>query len=78
MSTQQLRNLVIDKISGIEDEEILKALNLILDTGKQSKRPYKTTAQEKERIKAGLKLLKKGKIISNEELEKSEDEWLKK
>jgi len=32
MSTEQLKNLVIDRISEIEDENFLQAIKTILDT----------------------------------------------
>lgn len=77
MSTDQLKHLVIDKISEIEDEEFLKAINKILDSNLSSGSPRKLTAEQRQKVLTGLHQLEKGEIISNEDLEKEEDEWLK-
>jgi hypothetical protein len=77
MSTDQLKNLVIDKISEIEDEGFLIAINKILDTNLLSASPRKLTLEQRKKVLIGLEQLGKGEIISNEDLEKAEDEWLK-
>lgn len=77
MNTQQLKNLVIDKISGIEDEEFLKAIKKILDANVASDSPHKLTHAQKQRVLTGLKQLEQNNTVSNEDLEKEEDEWLK-
>ncbi|QNF32981.1 hypothetical protein HUW51_09635 [Adhaeribacter swui] len=78
MSTEQLKNLVIDKISEIEDENFLQAIKTILDTNKATAGIYKLTEEQKQKVKIGLTQLDNGQIISNEDLEKEEDEWLRK
>ncbi|WP_114777522.1 hypothetical protein [Botryobacter ruber] len=77
MSTEQLRNLVIDKISAIEDENFLQAIKTILDTNTAASGVYKLTEDQKHKIAIGLEQLNKGQVVSNEDLEKEEDEWLK-
>ena len=77
MSTEQLKNLVIDKISAIEDENFLRAIKTILDTNTVVTSIYKLTEEQKQKVATGLNQLDSGKIISNEDLEKEEDEWLK-
>ena len=76
MSTQQLRNLLIDKISGIRDEKYLLAIKTILDTNFPEEEPYKLSDSQRKKVRTGLEQLKKGEVISNEKLEKEEDEWL--
>lgn len=77
MSTEQLKNLVIDKILEIEDESFLQAIKTILDTNTATHSIYRLTEEQKKKVEIGLNQLSQGQIISNEDLEKEEDEWLK-
>ena len=77
MSTEQLKNLVIDRISEIEDENFLQAIKTILDTNTVAGSIYKLTEEQKQKVMIGLTQLDNGQIISNEELEQEEDEWLR-
>jgi hypothetical protein len=78
MSTEHLKNLVIDQISQIEDENFLNAVKTILDTNLASGGSVMMlTVQQKEKIQNGLHQLATGKTTTNEELEKDENEWLK-
>ncbi len=77
MSTEQLKNLVIDQISQIEDENFLNAVKTILDTNMVSVSAMALTNEQKQKVQRGLDQLALGKTISNEDLEKEEDEWLK-
>ncbi len=77
MSTEQLKNLVIDRISEIEDENFLQAIKTILDTNTGVGSIYKLTEEQKQKVIIGLAQLDNGQIISNEELEQEEDEWLR-
>jgi len=76
MSTEQLRNLVIDQISQIEDETFLNAVKTILDHNISPGSTMMLTAEQKRKIQIGIDQIAAGKTISNEDLEK-EDEWLK-
>lgn len=77
MSTEQLKNLVIDKISGMEDENFLRAIKTILDTNTANASIYQLTEEQQAKVKTGLDQLAQGKILTNEDLEKAADEWLK-
>lgn len=77
MSTEQLKNLVIDRISEIEDENFLRAIKTILDTNTVAASIYKLTEEQKQKVTIGFAQLDNGQIISNEELEQEEEEWLK-
>lgn len=76
MSTEQLKNLVIDQISQIEDETFLNAVKTILEHNTSPGSIMILTAEQKRRIQIGLEQVAAGKTISNEDLEKN-DEWLK-
>lgn len=77
MSTEQLKNLVIDRISEIEDENFLQAIKTILDTSIAPASIYKVTEEQKQKVNISLTQLHNGQVISNEDLEIEEDEWLK-
>jgi hypothetical protein len=76
MSTQQLRNLLIDKISGIQDEQYLMAIKTILDANSATETPYQFTKEQEKEVLLAMEQAKNGEVISNEDLEKDEDEWL--
>lgn len=77
MSTSQLRNLVIDKIYGIEDEELLTAFKKILDSSLSGEVAYSLNAEQRQAVCAGKQQIATGKYVTNEDLEKAEDRWLK-
>jgi hypothetical protein len=77
MSTEQLKNLVIDQISQIEDETFLNAVKTILDNNISSGSAMILTNEQRQKISSGLTQLAAGKTITNEALEAEEDKWLK-
>jgi hypothetical protein len=77
VSTSQLKNLVIDKIYGIEDEAFLAALKKILDSSISSDVPYCLNDQQRRAVQKGRQQIADGEFISNEKLEETESKWLK-
>jgi hypothetical protein len=76
MQTAQLRDIVIDKIYGINDSDYLKALNKILDMRQTSEEVFQLNEEQKAMIRLGKQQISNGEYISNEDLEKEEDQWL--
>ena len=76
MQTAQLRDMVIDKIYGINDSDYLRALKKILDMRQPSEEVYHLNEEQKAMIKLGKQQISNGEYISNEDLEKEEDQWL--
>jgi hypothetical protein len=76
MQTAQLRDMVIDKIYGINDSDYLKALKKILDMRKTSEEVYHLNEEQKAVIRLGKQQISNSEYISNEDLEKEEDQWL--
>lgn len=75
MSTIKLKNKVIDKLRTLDDyvlEEILALIEFETESG-----IYKTSEAEKLSIKRGLEQIKNGELLTNEEVEKESDSWLK-
>jgi hypothetical protein len=76
MNSAQIKDIVIDKIYGINDIEYLKAIKKILDMSQPSQEVYHLTNKQKAIIHEGRQQISKGEYISNEDLEKEEDQWL--
>ena len=75
MSTIELRHIIIEKLSLIDDTTFLKAIKTIVES-KVSERVYKLSDFQKKRIESGREQLRKGKTISNDVLQKEIDQWL--
>ena len=75
MSTIELRHIIIEKLSLIDDTTFLKAIKTIVES-KVSERVYKLSDFQKNRIESGREQLKKGQTISNDVLQKEIDQWL--
>ena len=76
MQTAQLRDIVIDKIYGINDSDYLRALNKILDMRQTSEEVFHLNEDQKAMIRLAKQQISNGEYISNEDLEKEEDQWL--
>ena len=76
MTTTQLKNIVIDKISEINDDSFLKAIQKILEDSVHEKKIFKLNTAQRKIIKRSKAQLKKGEYITNEQLEKEENKWL--
>lgn len=75
MTTSDLKNVLIHKISEIDDISFLKAIKVILDS-KTNKEILMLTDQQKEDIMASKKEVESGLIFSDKELDKEIQEWL--
>lgn len=76
MSASQLKNLVIDKIYGIEDEDFLAALKKILDSSISSDVAYRLNDEQRQAVREGRRQIADGEFVSNEKLEETESRWL--
>ncbi len=75
MSTLELKNILIHKISSINDRSFLEALRTILDAKTEST-IYHTSSQEKANISEAIKQIDKGESLDNEIIESEIDKWL--
>ena len=76
MTTVELKNILIQRIAGINDKSFLTAINTIVET-KSETTIYKTTPEQLEKIKVGRAQIAKGESFTNEQVEKEIDKWLK-
>jgi hypothetical protein len=75
MSTLELRNIINEYLSLIDDTSFLNALKTIVES-KVSEGTYELSDFQKKRIEGGRKQLKSGKTISNESLKQEMNQWL--
>jgi hypothetical protein len=75
MTTIELKDILIHKIAAINDKSFLAAMNTIIDT-KSEKLIYRTTPEQKQRIKLSQEQIARGEAISNDQVEADIDKWL--
>ena len=78
MSVIELRKRIIEKLSSIEDEVILREIYDIIKIESGIDLVYRLTEEEKKAIDAGLKDIQDGKIVSSEKANGLIKGWLKK
>jgi hypothetical protein len=85
MGTIELKNLLISKIAGIDDEAFLSAINTILDSKSKSTESYNQNSQEiiilteqqKKEIQNSQKEYLQGNFIENDVLNEEMEKWLR-
>ena len=75
MKTVELKNILIHRISEINDKSFLHAIKTILDSKSESK-VLTLTPEQRDEIIAAKKEIEQGLVIENNELEKEIDGWL--
>ncbi|WP_053181031.1 hypothetical protein [Sunxiuqinia dokdonensis] len=75
MSTVELRHIITEHLSHIDDASFLKAIKTIIES-KVSEGEYKLSDFQKKRIDSARNELKQKKTISHNELQKEIDQWL--
>jgi len=75
MTTVELKDILIHKIAAINDKSSLAAINTIIDT-KSEKLIYRTTPEQRQRIKEGQDQFARGETKSNDQVEAAIDKWL--
>jgi predicted transcriptional regulator len=75
MSTIELKNALIQRITEIEDESFLQAIKTILDAQAEAK-TIQLTPEIISEIMQSKKEIEKGLFIENKEIEKEIEEWL--
>lgn len=75
MSTIELKNIITEHLSHIDDVLFLNAIKTIIES-KASVGTYELTDYQKNRIDLARLQLKKKQTISHENLQKEIDQWL--
>ncbi|QKJ63008.1 hypothetical protein [Flavobacterium sp. M31R6] len=85
MSTIELKNILISKISEIDDEVFLSAINTILDSKSKSIESYNQgsqkiiilTEQQKKEIQNSQKEYLEGNYFDNDSVNEEMERWLR-
>jgi len=75
MSTIELRHVITNYLSQIEDIPFLNAIKIIIES-KVSEGTYKLSEFQLNRIDIARDQLKEKKVISHEDLQNEIDQWL--
>jgi hypothetical protein len=75
MSTVELKQIITDHLTHIDDKQFLNALKTILES-KISDNIYYLSDFQKKRIEQSRKEFREGKTISDNDLQKEIDQWL--
>lgn len=76
MSTLELRNILIKRISEINDKSFLEAIITILDS-KIDTKVYQLTPKQKDAIIESKRQIANGEVFSNDQINQEFQEWLK-
>ena len=76
MTTVELKNILIQKIAGINDKSFLSAIKTIIET-KSELTIYKTTKAQQEKIMQGRAQISQGKYFTQEQVEEEVKQWVK-
>ena len=75
MSTVELRHLITEYLTQIDDVSFLKAIKTIIES-KVSDGVYKLSEYQKKRIELAREQIRNGQTISDQEVQKEVDLWL--
>lgn len=75
-SVDNLRNNLINKILAIRSEDFLEALDNIISSSNQANDPISLNQSQKEMLLMGLNDVKNGNLISQDDIDKADLEWL--
>jgi len=75
MSTIELRHVITEYLSHIDDASFLNAIKTIVES-KVSEGTYILSDYQKKRVEEGREQIKKGQTISSESLKLEIDQWL--
>jgi hypothetical protein len=75
MSTLELKHIITEYISNIEDISFLNELKTIIES-KVSENIYILSDYQKKQIELSRQELKNGQTITHEDLQKEIDQWL--
>lgn len=75
MTTTELKNILIHRISGINDKSFLSEISLMIEARSEST-IFKTTAEQRKDIEEGRAEITNGEYFTNEQIELEIGQWL--
>lgn len=77
MTTTKLKNIITERISKLEDKDLLEVINHILDSKGNSNKIYEINETQRGKINSSKLQLKEGKRLTNEKVFEEIGKWLK-
>jgi hypothetical protein len=77
MSTLELKNMLIEEIAETNDEELLKALLVIIGLKKNQSDIYVVNEEQEKQIDLALQDIRDGRTTDMDDVFKEIDAWLK-
>lgn len=78
MSVADQKLNLISRIALIEDQEVLEAINQLINLEEKAIKTYAASESERRAIECGMRDLVEGQTFSSEAAEQKIQEWLKK
>jgi len=78
MTTKELKHKLIDKISDIEDDDLLNDINKLIDDSYFENQIFRLSDGHKRTIDKAINQIELGDYLTNDESNKDIDEWLNK
>lgn len=75
-SIEQIRNNLIDKLTSIKNKELLSAVDRLLEVSVKEEDVYQVSEEQRKVLQASEVDIANGRLISDEDLNSEEDEWL--
>jgi hypothetical protein len=76
MSTIELKEKVISKIQGMEDQEIIAEVYQLLQASTDDREPYRLSDEQLAVVNEAREQVRMGKFLTDEEANREIDEWL--
>lgn len=76
-STEQIRNNLIDKLISIKNKDLLSAVDRLLEVSVKEEDIYKVSDDQRKVLQTSEMDIVSGRLISDEDLNNEEDEWLR-
>jgi hypothetical protein len=75
-STTELKEKVISKIQGMEDQEIIAEVYQLLQASTDDREPYQLSNEQLVVVNEAREQVKTGKFLTEEQANREIDEWL--
>ncbi len=76
MQTDNLKHTLLDKLISVNDDSLLQKVNDLLGNVDIDKPVFKVTDVQKQMLLSSEEDISNGRIISDDELNAEEDQWL--
>jgi len=76
MEVNHLKQSLLDKLISVDDENVLKQINALIGNVDIEKPVFKVSNRQKQLLEKSEGDIENGRLTTNEELNKDEEEWL--